>query len=994
MEPYRRTCLDMPGPGTLEPIMWQPQQLPRPMITDLEHNVDDDDDDTDEDEDDEDEDSNDEHNDCRPLSRVQSVARERVTNLLARIMQENSRSESGADAVAAFWWYSLQNEINETRMIESSDLQIPAEHLARLLDPISNDARVRAYFREVSEEIDKEAIVPGRLHDYAQMSAQRIFGIMQNEAVRNMPGREHPARELQALAIPDLRYALAKALLASNRVKDATSQLQMALTLAKMQQNHVVSQACQRLLVNAWRKSNESGRAVALLEAMIEQQRVQLGAKHPSILTLQHALAAAYEEDQKGRKAVTLLKQMMYDQNKLQGHQYQSQLITLHLLLRSQTSTGQKAEANTTISRIVEVIKRSDVPVSPLPAVSNSTGRSKPSAQHPLNHYSRPQTLQLDHAVSNVSDSKCDISSSQQIIDHGIDSQPPNACVPLEIQAGMTAYAKLEQVPFWVHSSTVDNAPMCLPHERTLENVQSVSVTSAATTATSMPLRLSATTGTACTSQPFVIIAAVIAFLGTIIAWLLKICLVDRPQLMLLRQTERREQRKTDAELHLWRQTMRREELAAEINQQRERLNIINGLASKEEQLVRKDVDSVERKNQIEQIREKLKHQLSELRKQIDVKEKEKEVEYHDSVQQTKQSTKHESEQAVKIKRLEWQLQQSKRSEELQSQDTKHVEILEQQLSACRAKLSKAGKFRERHACITCQKSGCGRIEDLQRAKEHQSEDSGELEDDRSVPVPVDNPGSAEDDGDHEVAGPAYEMNILKSAGVKSDLELDLHSAVEAGVAFEESSDLLQGKLDAAEAKIKTQQSELDILGLQLIATQCEYEQSEITLAARRGGSPKIEACLSCAESRSAIRALREDLSGEDFDGKEVEFLNNLDSACDVNELVPVLCGRLKSFVQTLYQDLLPLHEKETRDLQAKLGDADTIIADYQDRLANSLCKQSRLEHQLRNARSELNKALAKVKEPDTTPAQQTPSPQATSWVEFRWPFNWETQKR
>ena len=478
-----------------------------------------------------------------------------------------------------------------------------------------------------------------------------------------MPGREHPARELHALAFPDLRYTLAKALLASNCVKDAISQLQMALTLAKMQQNHVVSQACQRLLVHVWRKSGEPDRAVALLEAMIKQQHVQLGAEHPSILTLQHALAAACEEDQKSHKAVTLLKQMMYDQNKLQGHQYQSQLITLHLLLRSQTSGGQTAEVNTTISRIVEVIKRSNVPISPLPAISHSADSSALSPQHQEDHYSRPQILQLDHAVSNVSDAKSDNSSLQQLIDHGMNSRPPGAGVPLKLQDDMTAYAGLEQVSFGLQLSTVDNAPMCLPHNRTLEIVQSVSATTAMT-ATSMPLplRLSATTGAACTSQPFVIVAAVIAFLGTIIAWLLKIYLVDRPQLELLQQTERREQRKTDAELQLWRQTMRREELAAEINQQRERLNIINGLASKEEQLVRKDVDSVERKKQVEQIREKLKHQLSELRRQVDAKEKEKEAEYHDNLQQSKQSAKIESQQAAKIKGLERQLQQSERS--------------------------------------------------------------------------------------------------------------------------------------------------------------------------------------------------------------------------------------------------------------------------------------------------------------------------------------------
>jgi hypothetical protein len=115
-----------------------------------------------------------------------------------------------------------------------------------------------------------------------------------------------------------------------------------------------------------------------------------------------------------------------------------------------------------------------------------------------------------------------------------------------------------------------------------------------------------------------------------------------------------------------------------------------------------------------------------------------------------------------------------------------------------------------------------------------------------------------------------------------------------------------------------------------------------------------LEPCLSCAKSHAAICALRHELGGKGLGGSKMQFLARLDPARSADELVVILCVGLRDF--------LHIHEKHSRDIEAKLRDADVSIADYKDKLAESSCKVSGLENQLDKARAKLKKARANVK--------------------------------
>jgi hypothetical protein len=202
----------MSGPETREPTAWQhpaDSDKDEDDVADHDTNEGADDDgymdskDEDGDEDD-DKDGEEDDDDEQYKSRIRSVNHKHIARQLARMIEESGHSQNGANAVAAFHRYSLQGETSEIRMIEFSDLQIPPEHLARLLDPISSDARVRAYFRGVSEDINKKAIVPGKGDAYAQTAAHLIFGIMQREIAQSDPRRQHSARVSHTLVAPDL----------------------------------------------------------------------------------------------------------------------------------------------------------------------------------------------------------------------------------------------------------------------------------------------------------------------------------------------------------------------------------------------------------------------------------------------------------------------------------------------------------------------------------------------------------------------------------------------------------------------------------------------------------------------------------------------------------------------------------------------------------------------------------------------------------------------
>jgi hypothetical protein len=290
--------------------------------------------------------------------------------------------------------------------------------LKRLLDPASSDARVRRYFRGIAKDVENEATSPGRHVDYDPTAVPLIAGLLGRELERHDSKESSSTRDSEAILVTNLRYAHAKVCLASDHAEDAIFQLQEAVASAGSVGDLYVLQACQRLLVSAWRKSGEPGKAIVLLQEMSGRQRVQFGEDHPSVLGLLLALAAAFEADQQPLEAVPLLKQILEIQEKTHGQHHQSQMTTLHLLLRSQISTGQEVLADTTVSRIIKILEQSTTLLPSLQPILQSVNSPETAYQQTAFHDSRPQMQQTGHATSNIPDPPNDIPSLQDLIDH------------------------------------------------------------------------------------------------------------------------------------------------------------------------------------------------------------------------------------------------------------------------------------------------------------------------------------------------------------------------------------------------------------------------------------------------------------------------------------------------------------------------------------------------------------------------------------------------
>jgi DNA repair exonuclease SbcCD ATPase subunit len=453
-----------------------------------------------------------------------------------------------------------------------------------------------------------------------------------------------------------------------------------------------------------------------------------------------------------------------------------------------------------------------------------------------------------------------------------------------------------------------------------------------------------------------------------------KLVFVDRPTLKLSQQTELREQKKTEATLELSRTAERREELNAEIDRQSKRLDIIKGLALVEEELVRKEAKTAEREAQLKQINERCEHQIGELRQQVDAKEKERAAEFHNRLRQSERSAVLQSHQAEKIKRLEKEITRSKGFEELQSQQAEEIKCLEEQI-----------QHSERREELCCQRAA--QLEDeLRECREQLSETdksnhqcSEKSEDDQN---------HSEPDGNLDLLEAAYKMQTLKPARKELELERRLHSMTEAKHTAESSMANVQKELDTAKAKIETHQSELHALEEHVKELQSERDQSHAMLAAkitacRCGHMRSIETCRACAHSRSTIRALRQEVSGESFGGSETKLLSDLDPARRLNELVFVLCERLRHLMRAVHVDLLPRVE----DLETKHSDARASIANYGQKLDDLRYKVRRLKDQLAQAQSESSEAVANARRNDSQPAQQTSGQRSTWWFGSGWTF-------
>jgi hypothetical protein len=147
---HQQVQIDMSAPGERESTKWQYSE-------DLDEGESGNEDD-------------DGHYNRNPTTRIQGITRGRIADPPTTTNKGGSRPDSGADAVAAFQKYNLQTETSEILMIEPADIRIPAEHKSRLSNPFVSDARVRAYFHGVFNDIDEEAIKAGRRGGHEQQA--------------------------------------------------------------------------------------------------------------------------------------------------------------------------------------------------------------------------------------------------------------------------------------------------------------------------------------------------------------------------------------------------------------------------------------------------------------------------------------------------------------------------------------------------------------------------------------------------------------------------------------------------------------------------------------------------------------------------------------------------------------------------------------------------------------------------------------------------------
>jgi septal ring factor EnvC (AmiA/AmiB activator) len=363
-------------------------------------------------------------------------------------------------------------------------------------------------------------------------------------------------------------------------------------------------------------------------------------------------------------------------------------------------------------------------------------------------------------------------------------------------------------------------------------------------------------------------------------------------------------------------------------DRQSSRPDMAKGLTAVRDERVRSNANAAQREKQLIEDRVRLEHQVDELRKQGDAKDKDREAECRRVSQQSKQAADLQSENTEKIKRLDEQLHRSQRTADLQPQNLEKIKRLEEQLQRSQRTAELQSQNTEK----------IKRLEDQVRRYRHS------------------------------------EALQARQAAKSESPEQELHAC--------------RAKLSKAEEACKRNEAERRANEPQ---NRDSGEESEDYSDSEESGdeqdSPGV--CLSCAESHSAICALREQLGSKGLGGSKMPFLARLNPGRSVDELVAILCESLRDF--------LPLHEKHARNIEAKLRDADTSLADYKDKLAESECKVSELEKQLDKARMELKEARAKNVTGHASPPapQEQPVLQATtSWVDIRWPLNRETQKR
>jgi hypothetical protein len=854
----------------------------------------------------------------------------RTTDPLTQKLHEISRLANGTAIVAAFRDYSVHSDPGSDPLIGFIDIRTPADYETVLLDPSKSDARVRAYFRGILEKSEMEAHPTKSTDGYAPKAAQLLEGLVQREMGQSIATGW--SADSRPVVLPILRYALAKAYLASDRVRHGLVQLQKVLGFTRQASirakgdHDVLHFACQRLIVHAWQRTRKLHKAIPLLEEMISEQVSKHGEVHPSVFELLNALAAAYEANQQAPKAISLLEDML----KLHDHQHhQSQLTALHLLLRAETMAGKVNEAEMTIAHISDVVKRSVLPLSPLQTISRSAISPVAAAQNDRVHNSH----QAPHIASNNRIFSNNTLSLQRLVDHMIDSQPDDDFLPPDLSERIATYKKHAETTRHLQLSDSPTSSSAVPSVEGLDTAHSSGMLSTqstpATSVVAATSKMIDITAVASNPGPMAIGAAAVGVSGAIglaAASLYRLFFVELPQLKLSQDAGRVEKAKSYADL----------QTALD-----KRLGFIKGLALAEEEAAREKGDF----DRMKKSKDKFEHDLQELQDQNNLVEERRKAD----LQQERALLQQEKAKSAEV----WLGQAAK------------IERLEKELKNCRERLSSIGEVQEPPSSVLHERS-------------RHAQSTNQPDDQTSE----------------------HEMEVLQSAQIESDRQLNILVSTERLQTCRASNGRLRSDLDTALPTVKKQLAKIVALEAKLIETQRErneYQTSKSVQNTRScGDSRTAETCQSCVESHKSIHDLRTTLEGEDFGGHEAGFLNSLDPSRDVSELVQILSGRLKSFIQALYWDLIPLDTRQkadihnaradVKDLQAKLKDAEISISDLRSRLAKSSGKASRLEQSLIEARSEQTKIPLGTAERVNSASHEAADQQAGPWWRSIWP--------
>jgi len=841
--------------------------------------------------------------------------------------------------LAALWKYHKQQSPDDLRIIKCGNALMSAEDRAQLLIPGRSDVRVRAYLRGIPVGRN-----PRSIDGEAQQDAQLLLS-----ALDLVSWGDSDDEFWFSTLHPLFQYALARAYLASGCSKDTLQAKELLLRVLEtfVWANDRASRAgadlrlpMQCSLVQAWHMLGEVHKAKDLLEEMVHERVASDGESHAQVLDLRLALAAAYGMEGQIPKALTLLQEVSQLQEGKDGADHRLLLVTLHPVLSFHVRAKRDAEVNTTLSFMNELLKHNDV---------------HPAQQTLLQPHGQRNTVGSSGHALNES------GSLQRLLDHMINNLPSDVNMPPDLQRRIATYKEGMPARSGLKASEVTASGNAAPSEGSGLSIQrplpsSKVSASASASAASNGLVVASAAGAASISAPIAIGAAALTASGAIgmaVAALYKILVIDFATVKALNKANEIGEKKNQIEEGKNRLEENKQHADSPASFQA-MLAFINGMAMAEEEVARKENDF----EKLKEINKRRAADLADLRSKY---EKMQDAARERLSQAEKASGTVISQANNNIERLEKEVQRLQ-SELNQKEQKPTQSFISQDIEMVEPEQSRVKREQEMKEAL---KSSLQKNEAAQKLISDLQAKLG------SAPGKVDSLQSKIDVSEESLADGA-ENNTCEMCK-------ELHSAN-------------QGLRDS----LAEMQRGRDELLKRVSDCRCGDEPED-------SGEPQNNASSVCERSRSAIDNLRAELTLKDFGVHEKDFLDGLDPAGELDEMVQILCGRLGGFILTLHQELIPYYEeqktslslvrKEKRELEAELHEARKMILDLRIRLFKASDKASRTQDELSETQRRLVEASEVSSERAQPAVQQDGRPEREpSWWQSVMP-GWSTKK-